>query len=57
MSVYGIYNFDFVAGKFQLFNFFLKMDQSRPLFIYCCSFLITISTIQIENSVDGVLGI
>ena len=31
------------------------MGQSRPLFVYFCSFL-TIS-IQIEKSVDGVLGI
>ena len=32
------------------------MGQSRPLFVYFCSFLVTIS-IQIEKSVDGVLGI
>ena len=32
------------------------MGQSRPLFVYFRSFLITIST-QIEKSVDGVLGI
>ena len=32
------------------------MGKSRPLFVYFCSFLITIS-IQIEKSVDGVLGI
>ena len=32
------------------------MGQSRPLFVYFHSFLITIS-IQIEKSVDGVLGI
>ena len=32
------------------------MGQSRPLFVYLCPFLITIS-IQIEKSVDGVLGI
>ena len=32
---------------------FLKMGQSRPLFVI---FLVTIS-IQIEKSVDGVLGI
>ena len=36
--------------------FFKKMGQSRPLFVYFRSFLITIS-IQIEKSVDGVLGI
>ena len=32
------------------------MGQSRPLFVYFCSFLVTIS-IQIEKSIDGVLGI
>ena len=32
------------------------MGQSRPLFVYFCDFLITIS-IQIEKSKDGVLGI
>ena len=37
-------------------NVFFKMGQSRPLFVYFCSFHITIS-IQIEKSVDGVLGI
>ena len=36
--------------------YFLKMGQSRPLFVYFCPFPITIS-IQIEKSVDGVLGI
>ena len=43
-------------SEYVLFSFFLKMGQSRPLFVYFCSFLITIS-IQIEKSVDGVLGI
>ena len=33
------------------------MGQSRPLFVYFRYFLITISIIQIEKSVDGVLGI
>ena len=33
------------------------MDQSRLLLFYFCSFLITISIIKIEKSVDGVLGI
>ena len=33
------------------------MGQSRPLFVYFCYFLITISIIQIEKSIDGVLGI
>ena len=32
------------------------MGQSRPLFVYFHSFLSTIS-IQIEKSIDGVLGI
>ena len=38
---------------------FKNMGQSRPLFVYFRSFLIsiTISIIQIEKSVDGVLGI
>ena len=34
----------------------LKKGQSRPLFVYFCFFLITIS-IQIEKSIDGMLGI
>ena len=33
------------------------MGQSRPLFVYFLPFLITISIIQIEKSVDGVPGI
>ena len=33
------------------------MGQSRPLFVYFHYFLDTISIIQIEKSVDGVLGI
>ena len=33
------------------------MGQSRPLFVYFHPFLITISIIQIEKSVDDVLGI
>ena len=37
--------------------FFKKMGQSRPLFVYFCYLLDTISIIQIEKSVDGVLGI
>ena len=36
---------------------FLKMGQSRPLFVYFRPFLITISTIQIEKNTDDVLGI
>ena len=39
-------------------GFFLKKKgQFRPLFVYFCPFLITISIIQIGKSVDGVLGI
>ena len=37
-------------------GFLRKMGQSRPLFVYFCHFLDTISIIQIEKSVDGVLG-
>ena len=33
------------------------MGQSRPLFVYFRYFLNTISIIQIEKSLDGVLGI
>ena len=33
------------------------MGITRPLFVYFCPFLITILIIQIEKSVDGVLGI
>ena len=33
------------------------MGQFRPLFVYFRSFLFTISIIQIEKSVYGVLGI
>ena len=33
------------------------MDQSRPIFDYFRSFLNTISIIQIEKSMDGLLGI
>ena len=32
------------------------MGQFRPLFVYFCSFLVTLS-IQIEKRIDGVLGI
>ena len=38
-------------------KFFQKMGQSRPLFNYCRPFPVTISIIQIEKSIDGVLGI
>ena len=37
--------------------FFIKMGQSRALFVYFRPFLITISIIEIVKSVDGVLGI
>ena len=33
------------------------MGQSQPLFVIFYPFLITISIIQMEQSVDGVLGI
>ena len=33
------------------------MGQSQPLLVYFCYFLDTISIVQIEKSVDGVLGI
>ena len=33
------------------------MGQSPPLFVYFRPFLITISIIQIEKSIDGMLGI
>ena len=33
------------------------MGQSWPLFVYFCPFFNTTSIIQIEKSVDGVLGI
>ena len=32
------------------------MGQSRALFVYFRPFLITISIVQIEKSIDGVLG-
>ena len=44
-----------LLGSFSLS--FLKMGQSRPLFVYFRYFLDTISIIQIEKSIDGVLGI
>ena len=40
--------------KWPIHVFFKKMGQSRPLFVYFRSFLVLI---QIEKSVDGVLGI
>ena len=41
----------------QSHEMFKKMGQSRPLFVHFRYFLNTISIIQIEKSVDGVLGI
>ena len=41
----------------KLFEINKKMGLSRPLFVYFHYFLITISIIQIEKSIDGVLGI
>ena len=43
------------SNKATLLLIFFKMGQSRPLFVYFCHFLITISII--EKSIDGVLGI
>ena len=40
-----------------IFSCFFKMGQSWPLFVYFLPFLIIISIIQIEKSVDGILGI
>ena len=45
------------AHFWKLEEFLLKMGQSRPFFVYFRPFLITMSIIQIEKSVDGVLGI
>ena len=36
---------------------YFKMGKSRPLFVYFRPFLITITIIQFEKSIDGVLGI
>ena len=43
-------------NKWMLF-LFKKSVPIRPLFVYFCPFLNTISIIRIEKSVDGVLGI
>ena len=52
-TAYFFCNFNpFFEGDWSIF----KKGQSRPLFVYFHSFLVTIS-IQIEKSVDGVLGI
>ena len=60
-------NFFQVGGQFDVVYFLIltstnvfflkKMGRSRPLFVYFCYFLDTISIIQIEKIVDGVLGI
>ena len=49
----------FVGRRDNFLLVFLNMGRSRHLFVYFRSFLIqiTISIIQIEKSVDGVLGI
>ena len=41
----------------QLFIHVLKNGQIQAFFVYFCPFLITISIIQIEKRLDGVLGI
>ena len=38
-------------------HFFKKMGQSQPLFVYFRPFLFKFLIIQIEKSVNGVLGI
>ena len=48
-------SYSFLPLKLFFLSFF-KMGQSRPLSVYFRSFLLTIS-IQIEKSIDGVLGI
>ena len=40
----------------RIVTFVFSLDQSQPLYVYFCPFIITISIIQIEESVDGVLG-
>ena len=47
----------FVFVFHDLFSSFFKMGQSRPLFVYFCYFLDTISIIQIEKNINGVVGI
>ena len=37
--------------------YYFKRGQYRPLFVYFCPFLVTISIIQIVKILDGVLGI
>ena len=45
-----------MLGATLLDKVFQKMVQSRPLFVYFRPYLITISIIQIEKSIDGELG-
>ena len=52
-----MYTVNMFFSFFDILLCFLKMGQSRPLYVYFRHFLITISIIQIEKSVDGVLGI
>ena len=42
---------------FSLFLSFIKKGQSRPLFVWFRPLLVTISIIQVEKSIDGVIGI
>ena len=49
-----IYSWNWIFNQNNFF--FLKMGQYRPLFVYFRSFLSIIS-IQIEKSIDDVLGI
>ena len=56
LSSYAIYYLCITFGLAFTNVSFLKMGQSRSLFVYFRSFLIIIS-IQIEKSIDGVLGI
>ena len=49
-------DFHNVIDFYKITDFFSKMGQYRPLFVYFRSFLIIIST-QIEKSIDDVLGI
>ena len=50
--------FAIFSRRCKLYYFFLKMGQSRPLFVYFRSFHIPIqmTIIQFEKTIDGVLG-
>ena len=54
LSTMPVYHFYYLC---MCVSFLKNMGQSRPLFAYFHYFLDTISIIQIEKSVDGVLGI